>query len=660
MNFLYPFFLWALAGISIPVLIHFFGQKKKKKIPFSYIEFLRLAKVKTIKLQKLKEALILILRTLLIALLLLVLAEPVTKSLSFLKGKKYILIILDNSASLNAENGKIWEKTKNVLKKILDNISGNDKVALVFTDGSYSDFISRKDISEKISSLKPSYTTGNLNKSIIKGKELLREVEGNKIIFIISDMQKILWENVMEDIQEKRIKTYIIDTGSPNFENIGIKEIKKIEDDKYLVSIVNWSKKEKNGQILLNSNGKIYKKNFYILPSGRKNIIFKIQTDTKITGRVNIEDSLKDDNFYYYIEKRNKEVNILIITSYYSETIPVINAIKALTLKEKINYKVVKKEEASEISLSGYDFIFIINAGRLSKNIVERINSYLKSGGNLILFIGDRDIPENFNNDWKIRENKFLQPAKLIEKKIFRKPVSITYINRENKLFYGIEDKIQRYLKDIKFEKLFITKIENGNILIETENGYPAGISLYSEKSNIILFPFSLSSEWTNFPFKSIFPVFIDRTIKNLRITYTTGYFVEEKRVIEFPDIFTEYKIISPDGKIKNFKREGNKIDFEPDIPGIWTLLVNSEGKIVKREIPVNINYIEGNLEKISEKEMKNKVNFPFNLVEAGKIELLLKSVFTGYHLKFIFITIAFILFLTEVYITDYIMKKND
>jgi len=660
MNFLYPFFLWALAGISIPVLIHFFGQKKKKKIPFSYIEFLRLAKVKSIKLQKLKEALILILRTLLIALLLLVLAEPVTKSLSFLKGKKYILIILDNSASLNAENGKIWEKTKSVLKKILDNISGNDKVALVFTDGSYSDFISKKDISEKISSLKPSYTTGNLNKSIIKAKELLREVEGNKIIFIISDMQKILWENVMEDIQEKRIKTYIIDTGSPNFENIGIKEIKKIEDDKYLVSIVNWSKKEKNGQILLNSNGKIYKKNFYILPSGRKNIIFKIQTDTKITGRVNIEDSLKDDNFYYYIGKRNKEVNILIITSYYSETIPVINAIKALTLKEKINYKVVKKEEASEISFSGYDFIFIINAGRLSKNIVERINSYLKSGGNLILFIGDRDIPENFNNDWKVRENKFLQPAKLIEKKIFRKPVSITYINRENKLFYGIEDKIQRYLKDIKFEKLFITKIENGNVLIETENGYPAGISLYSERSNIILFPFSLSSEWTNFPFKSIFPVFIDRTIKNLRITYTTGYFVKEKRVIEFPDIFTEYKIISPDGKIKNFKREGNKIDFEPDIPGIWTLLVNSGGKIVKKEIPVNINYIEGNLEKISEKEMKNKVNFPFNLVEAGKIELLLKSVFTGYHLKFIFITIAFILFLTEVYITDYIMKKND
>jgi len=660
MNFLYPFFLWTLAGISIPVLIHFFGQKKKKKIPFSYIEFLRLAKVKSIKLQKLKEALILILRTLLIALLLLVLAEPVTKSLSFLKGKKYILIILDNSASLNAENGKIWEKTKSVLKKILDNISGNDKVALVFTDGNYLDFISKKDISEKISSLKPSYTTGNLNKSIIKGKELLREVEGNKIIFIISDMQKILWENVMEDIQEKRIKTYIIDTGKPNLENIGIKEIKKIEDDKYLVSIVNWSKKEKNGQILLNSDGKIYKKNFYILPSERKNIIFKIQADTKITGRVNIEDSLKDDNFYYYIEKRNKEINILIITSYYSETIPVINAIKALTLKEKINYKVVKKEEASEISFSGYDFIFIINAGRWSKNIVERINFYLKSGGNLILFIGNRDIPENFNNDWKVEKNKFLQPAKLTGKKEFRKPVSITYINRENKLFYGIEDKIQRYLKDIKFEKLFITKIENGNVLIETENGYPAGISLYREKSNIVLFPFSLSSEWTNFPFKSIFPVFIDKTIKNLRITYTTGYFVKEKKVIEFPDIFTEYKIISPDGKIKNFKREGNKIDFEPDIPGIWTLLVNSGRKIVKREIPVNINYIEGNLEKISEKEMKNKVNFPFNLVEAGKIESLLKSLFTGYHLKFIFITIAFILFLTEMYITDYIMKKND
>jgi len=144
MNFLYPFFLWALTGISIPILIHFSGQKKKKKIPFSYIEFLKLSKVRSIKLQRLKEAIILILRTLLIAALLFALAEPVTKSMAFLKGKKYILIILDNSASMNAENGEVWEKAKNAVKKILENISRNDKVGFIFTDGKYSDFIPKK------------------------------------------------------------------------------------------------------------------------------------------------------------------------------------------------------------------------------------------------------------------------------------------------------------------------------------------------------------------------------------------------------------------------------------------------------------------------------------------------------------------------------------
>jgi len=485
-------------------------------------------------------------------------------------------------------------------------------------------------------------------------------VEGNKIIFVISDMQKILWENVMENIQDKKIKTYIIDTGKFNLQNVGIKEIRKIEKDEYFVSVVNWDEKEKNVQILLKSNEERLKKNFYLAPLEKKNMIFKIQSGGKIIGKVNIEDSLKADNSYYYVEKRKDEINILIITSYYSETTPVVNAIKALTLKEKINYKVIRKDDAVKTSFSEYDFIFIIDVGRLSKNIVERINFYLKSGGNLILFAGNRDIPENFNNDWKIEGNKFLQPAKLKEKKNFKKPISITSVNRENKLFLGIEDKIQRYFRDIKFEKLFITEVNNGDILIETENGYPAGISLYTEKGNIILFPFSLSPEWTNFPFKPVFPVFIDRIIKNLGMGYTKRVFTGEKSIIEFPDTFTEYKVISPDGKIKNFKREGNKIDFEPNIPGIWTLSINSGGKIIKREIPANINYIEGNLDKISEKEMKNKMNFPFNLVEVGKVESLLKSIFTGYHLKFIFLTIAFILFLTEVFITDYIMKKND
>ncbi|MCD6408190.1 BatA domain-containing protein, partial [bacterium] len=40
MNFLNPVFLWSLIGVGVPFAIHFFGRKKNKNLPFSYIKFL--------------------------------------------------------------------------------------------------------------------------------------------------------------------------------------------------------------------------------------------------------------------------------------------------------------------------------------------------------------------------------------------------------------------------------------------------------------------------------------------------------------------------------------------------------------------------------------------------------------------------------------------
>lgn len=662
MNFLYGYFLWALVGITVPLLIHFFGQRKRKEIPFSYIEFLKLSKVRSIKLQRLKDAFLLLLRTLIIAFLLIYLSEPVTKAMSFLKSKKNIVVILDNSASMRAENNNVWKKGKGIVKKITENISGNDRIAIVLTDGNYIDFMNKRGMREEIPSLKPSFSSGNLNGSVIKTNELFKGKDGDKIVFIISDMQKTLWQTHIENFKDKNIKVFIIDAGAKNPSNTTFKLIRRIDRKKYLCSLINRSAEKKNAELILKTNGKEIKRNLLLNPFEEKNLIIEmIDNPDKITGEIKTDkDILTIDNFFYYTENRKEKINVLLITSNYLTSLPLMNALKALSLTEKINYRIIKKEDITEnLLFSDYDFIFIVDAGRLQKKIVKRIGIYIKNGGNIVYFPGDRDIPENFNADWKNSEGESIIPVRMEKKVIFKRPLSITYVNKDDRIFYGIGEEIEKYFRDIKFKKIFVLRANKGNNLIEVENGYPAGITSYSKEGNIIFFAFSFSSEWTNLSYKPVFPVFIDRIIKNLRRDISMNISPGETFKMELPENFTRYKIITPDGKAKEVLKKGNVIKFKPDIPGIWQINIYSGGKIIQKKIPVNINYKEGDFEKASKKQVESLFkNSKF--INSEKVDITLKKLFTGYNLKYLFLTVAFILFLTEKFLTDYWMRKND
>ena len=76
MQFVYPYFLFGLFLISIPVIIHLFNFRKFKKIYFSNILFLRELKQETQKESKIRHLLVLFSRILAIACLVFAFAQP--------------------------------------------------------------------------------------------------------------------------------------------------------------------------------------------------------------------------------------------------------------------------------------------------------------------------------------------------------------------------------------------------------------------------------------------------------------------------------------------------------------------------------------------------------------------------------------------------------
>jgi hypothetical protein len=103
MTFLYPSFLWALAALSIPVLIHLFNFRRTTRIYFSNTRFLKLVKEVTTAKRRLKHYLILISRLLFLLFLVLAFAQPVIPAREELGNGRSIVLYIDNSQSMSAQ-----------------------------------------------------------------------------------------------------------------------------------------------------------------------------------------------------------------------------------------------------------------------------------------------------------------------------------------------------------------------------------------------------------------------------------------------------------------------------------------------------------------------------------------------------------------------------
>ncbi|HEX7402294.1 MAG TPA: BatA domain-containing protein, partial [candidate division Zixibacteria bacterium] len=126
-NFLNPIILIA-AGVAVllPLLIHIFNRQKVKKILFSSLLFLRSLEKTRMRRVKIKEYLLLIIRSLIILLAVAAFARPAIKG-SFATrvgahAKTSIAVLLDNSYSLGYEtkDGPIFKAAKDKAKNILN------------------------------------------------------------------------------------------------------------------------------------------------------------------------------------------------------------------------------------------------------------------------------------------------------------------------------------------------------------------------------------------------------------------------------------------------------------------------------------------------------------------------------------------------------------
>lgn len=101
MSFANPAFLWALAALAIPVIVHLFSFRRTQRVYFSSNRFLRQVQQATASRQRLKHLLILASRLLFLFFLVMAFAQPFIPAEQQVSDMRSVSVYIDNSLSMS-------------------------------------------------------------------------------------------------------------------------------------------------------------------------------------------------------------------------------------------------------------------------------------------------------------------------------------------------------------------------------------------------------------------------------------------------------------------------------------------------------------------------------------------------------------------------------
>jgi drug/metabolite transporter (DMT)-like permease len=122
MNFVNPLFLLGVLAAAVPILLHLRKRERARRIEFPTLIFLRKISRKTIRFQKLRHLLLLLMRILAFACLVLAFMRPYTNvppQAAAAEGRvsRAMVILLDNSMSMSY--GDRWARAQKAATDIV-------------------------------------------------------------------------------------------------------------------------------------------------------------------------------------------------------------------------------------------------------------------------------------------------------------------------------------------------------------------------------------------------------------------------------------------------------------------------------------------------------------------------------------------------------------
>ena len=408
MQFLYPYFLWALAALAIPVIIHLFYFRRFKKVYFSNVKYLKEIKEETSNRNKIKEWLILVSRLLAMACLIFAFAQPFIPTGEKVKaGYQYVSVFVDNSFSMTAEKGDIplVDHAKEKARKIIESYGEEARFQIITHDllGKHQRFLSREDALAYIDEIKITSLVQPLSRILTRQHQLLQSGDGDKTIFLVSDFQKSIFD--IETVQDSVAEINLVPLQAGQMQNVSIDSVwmenqvaLARQPNRVMVKMTNYAP-EVSEQVRLSffQDGQEKPLTIFSLDAGASRtdtipVVLPSRGIHPVIFRVSDYPVQFDDTYYAVMQVPD---TIIALNIYERTPNTYLEA-----LFRGLSYFGLKNQQVSQIQyqeFSKYNLIILQDIQEISSGLANELSKYIREGGKVLLFPSMASKPESYN-----------------------------------------------------------------------------------------------------------------------------------------------------------------------------------------------------------------------------------------------------------------------
>jgi hypothetical protein len=534
MTFLNPFVLFGLAAASIPILIHLFNIRKLRTIEFSTLTFLKELNKNKIRRIKIRQWLLLMLRTLLILLIVLAFSRPALQGTFGMTGTRAastIVILLDNSASmsLNNERGRFLTQAQNRASQIVSLLQPDDEVYFLrLTDlpkpTTEQPVRDRTILENLISATEVGYAFRTVDEGLRTIAGILQRSKNfNKEIYIITDGQQASFtaagtEREKELLFEPNVKVFYSSLSGKASDNISLERVTVPPSLLHVgkpfsvnaVIMNHGAASVQNHLVTVSFDGqRVMQKSVSVGSGERATLEFSLtpKRSGALFGMVELESDLfEDDDRYLFAVNIPDRIGAAVIAGserYSRYILAAMDAATAVDPSSPVTGEVIPPSRMTTTSLAQHDVVITTGLANVNGAQQEAIQQYVRNGGSLFFFPSADTSGYSYN---------YLKDMGLSELTLSRTSSVFENVDLQYPIFNGMFEQSRSGKKER-------TNIESPSVSMSlhprSESSLRSIISLSNGRSFLWMTRFGrgkilgvsvpATNDWSDFPVKGIF-----------------------------------------------------------------------------------------------------------------------------------------------------------
>ncbi len=665
MTFLNFALLGGLAALSIPIIIHLFHKSRFVVVKWGAMHLLQ-AVIRTNQRRiRIEQLILLAIRAAIPALLALAMARPVWVGAQKLLGnaKTSTVVLLDNSYSMEAGRAGLsnFSIARDEATRIIGDLKrGSDASVVLMGEGGAAlldePTYDTARLTQALSKLDAGFGTATVPSALDYAASVFGQThESTRQLVMLTDFQRVSFEatedkqlgEMIDRLKKLPISPQItlFDVGSEAKDNVAIESLdfsrlmvgvgQKIQIRANLHNFGDAAYPEL--RVYFKADGKEKSvSQINLAPHQKGQVLFSHSFETAGSHVVEIvadADALKADNsFLASIPVRDK-VPLLLVngdpnpvplkgeTDFAEIALQPFSAGK-VELADLISTKVIKPEEINAKALAETSVLILANVRKLQDEQLHAIEEFVKGGGGLLIFPGDRCDPSWYNGPL-FRDGNGLLPQTLGplagELKEGAPSVAIVTQRFENPALEIFNDPRNGNLSDSAI-KLWFKLQEPKNAagaaeivtLARLESGDPFLVEKPFGEGRVIECSTAIDADWGNLPMRPFYLPLLQRLSVYLASTvYPPRNLDVGRPIVAFLPVADSGKkatLTNPSGITTELpivkKADRGVVEYDKtQLPGLYTL--NPPGGSPVHFV-VNASRIESDLQKLSDKEISD------------------------------------------------------